>query len=394
MPSGGLCLREGRGIDDKVRALILHSGYRVPGGEEQAVDDSARIMRQLGIDPQVLIHQSADQRASAGWSILKSGDRAEDIEHAFRTQAVQLVHVHNVMPMLMDKPVNLAARYGIPAVVSVHNHRGFCINGSVLRENRTCLRCLHRSTLPGVLHNCRGNVVESAVYGIGVQRLKGMWRRFRKVIFPSRYLEAVYLESGLVEVHQAEVIPHLVPQDPMPSAPRDRQFLYVGRNSPEKGLLVLLRAWQHVRPRIGVAWHLTVVTDSRPPGDWEGVNFLPKATRQEVMGLMRQAHALVVPSLAAETFSYVCLEALSAGTPVIASRTAALPEVLGDDSGVLVSPGDCQALADAMERLAGDGAGWERVHEHAAARYHAHYSPAIALAKWRELYRGIIGRDF
>lgn len=65
--------------------------------------------------------------------------------------------------------------------------------------------------------------------------------------------------------------------------------------------------------------------------------------------LLAQARCLVVPSKAAETSSLAAMEALAAGTPVVGYRVGALPEIVEDGrTGLLVEPGDIDALAAAM----------------------------------------------
>lgn len=68
--------------------------------------------------------------------------------------------------------------------------------------------------------------------------------------------------------------------------------------------------------------------------------------------LMASAEVVAVPSLY-EGFSLPTVEALACGTPVVASRAGALPEVVGPDGGcaLLVPPGDVEALAAALRRL-------------------------------------------
>ena len=61
---------------------------------------------------------------------------------------------------------------------------------------------------------------------------------------------------------------------------------------------------------------------------------------------------MIVPSLAAETFSLVAVEAQAAGLPLIVSNVGALPERVEDGvNGILVPPGDVAALAAAIEQL-------------------------------------------
>src|SRR6185436_10657317 len=58
---------------------------------------------------------------------------------------------------------------------------------------------------------------------------------------------------------------------------------------------------------------------------------------------------LVVPSLWWENSPLTVLEALAAGVPVVASRTGGVPEVVPEGAGILVPPGDVEALRAALD---------------------------------------------
>jgi glycosyltransferase involved in cell wall biosynthesis len=55
-----------------------------------------------------------------------------------------------------------------------------------------------------------------------------------------------------------------------------------------------------------------------------------------------------------EGFGLAALEAMAAGLPVVATRVASLPEIVGPDAGVLVPPGSAEAVAAALRQLASD----------------------------------------
>ncbi len=74
--------------------------------------------------------------------------------------------------------------------------------------------------------------------------------------------------------------------------------------------------------------------------------------REDVLSLMNAFDLLVHPPIEPEPFGRVLIEAMALGKPIVASNTGAAPEiVLNGQTGVLVSPGDSHALAEAVEHL-------------------------------------------
>ncbi len=78
--------------------------------------------------------------------------------------------------------------------------------------------------------------------------------------------------------------------------------------------------------------------------------------RLDVSSLLAAADLVVLPSLVPETQGMVVTEAMSCGTPAVASAVGGLPETLVAFPDHLVPPGDAAALASALDRLVG----WRR----------------------------------
>ena len=95
----------------------------------------------------------------------------------------------------------------------------------------------------------------------------------------------------------------------------------------------------------------------------------------------------VLPSLR-EGLGSVALDALRFGVPVVASRTGGIPEVVTEDCGVLVPPGDAAALAAALERLARDPELLERLSKGAQERADE-FDPLKMVERYLEVYRGL-----
>jgi glycosyltransferase involved in cell wall biosynthesis len=106
---------------------------------------------------------------------------------------------------------------------------------------------------------------------------------------------------------------------------------------------------------------------------------------------MQSLDVFILPSLAEGTPNSV-IEAMSHGLPIIASDVGGIPELLSDDSGILVPPGDDEALAQAMERLASDPDLRARMGRAARERYVNLFSPEAVLPVLRSTYLRVASR--
>ncbi len=76
--------------------------------------------------------------------------------------------------------------------------------------------------------------------------------------------------------------------------------------------------------------------------------------RDDMPDVLAAIDVAAVPSVCDEGFSFVALEALAAGRPVVAFRSGGVPEMVQDEvSGIIVAMGDEAGLTDALARLVG-----------------------------------------
>jgi glycosyltransferase involved in cell wall biosynthesis len=145
-------------------------------------------------------------------------------------------------------------------------------------------------------------------------------------------------------------------------SPQDPTFLFVGNHTVNKGLDILLEAAHKIRTdaRILIAGRVRSRTEHRylcrkyrVAALHERVIFTDALDDLELRALYQTADAFVFPSRA-DTLPLVILEAMASGLPVIASRVGGIPYQITSENGILVPPGDSDALARAMEKLAGD----------------------------------------
>ena len=141
----------------------------------------------------------------------------------------------------------------------------------------------------------------------------------------------------------------------LPGGLPDGDFLlYVGDLRKEKGIEILLDAYRRIRggPPLVVIGEPWPDSPRDVPAD---VRVLTGWKNDDVREAQRRCLALIAPSVWPEPFGMVVIETLAAGRPVIASRIAGMAELVEDHvNGLLVPPGDADALRDAIVSLLGD----------------------------------------
>jgi glycosyltransferase involved in cell wall biosynthesis len=223
-----------------------------------------------------------------------------------------------------------------------------------------------------------------------------MWRRvmdrgwgrgtFRDLVdgylAPSGFVAQRHVEMGL----PAERI-HVVPNacaDPWARGGEARDgegAIYAGRLVPEKGVDVLVEAWRGVRAP------LTIVGTGpeepalrRAAADLPHVRFTGLLPHDRTQQAIADASLLVFPSRWFEPFGLGIIEAMACGKAVVASRLAGPAEIVEDGvTGLLVPPGDADALRDAARGLLADADRLRALGAAGRQRYLAAYSPAAHL---------------
>jgi phosphatidylinositol alpha-mannosyltransferase len=151
-------------------------------------------------------------------------------------------------------------------------------------------------------------------------------------------------------------IDHFAKADPWPT--ERPAVLFVGRHEPRKGLRVLLDAFAGLEHEADL-WvvGLGPETDELRRRDQPGVQWLGEVSDVELARRMKAATVFCAPSLHGESFGVVLLEAMAAGTPVVASDLPGYAKVGRQGrEALLVTPGDAAQLGAAINRVLGDAA--------------------------------------
>jgi glycosyltransferase involved in cell wall biosynthesis len=222
-------------------------------------------------------------------------------------------------------------------------------------------------------------------------------RRAARIVCPSASLRDLSLRWG-VPPDKVVVLPNPVSTPP---GLEDRDELrrrhgldgptlvFAGRLTPQKSLDVALAALEETE---GVS--LLLAGDGPDRADLERraselsldgrARFLGPQPRETVFELLRAGDAALLSS-SWENFPHMVVEALAVGTPVVSTDTGGVAEVVTDgENGLLVPPGQPEALAAAIQRYFGDEVLRERLRT-AAARSVEDYAPDRIYGRLEEI---------
>jgi glycosyltransferase involved in cell wall biosynthesis len=385
-----------------VKVLVVHNRYvsGLPSGENAAVEAEITNLAGAGVEVVGYLRSSdeiagmnATDKARVPIGAIHSRRAVQDVTRLIGDEHPDVLHLHNPFPLISLSVIAAAHRAGIPVVQTVHNHRHSCLQGSHLRDQRPCFDCRGKSLpWPAVLHGCyRGSRAQSLPMALALATHRRDQRSVDRYIALSPDVAESLELSGLTRPGQVVIRPNSVP-DPGPAAPPGRGLLFVGRLSADKGVPLLLDAWEAAGRPFGV---LTIAGDGPERALVEGiasrqgagVRYLGPLDRSGVDEAMRASAAVVVPSVAPEAHPLVVLEAFSHGRPLLGSHRGGLVTLVTPDVGWLAEPTPAGLAAGLVEAAADDLA----VRGQAArALYEREYSPVVVTARQLEIYEAVI----
>lgn len=369
-----------------MKVLLVHERYRSPGGEDYVFEAEAALLESRGHE--VTRYTEHNDRIDEMSSVAVAMDTVWSRSARRRLGGIvererpDVVHFHNTFPLISPAVYGPAAHAGAAVIQTLHNFRPICPMAQLFRDGAPCEDCVGRAVpWPGILHACyrdsrRASAVVAAM--IATHRGLGTWRDGPDLyVALTPFSRDRFVAGGLPE-EKIVVKPNFVDEDPGVGVGPGDHVAFIGRLSPEKGVGVLLEAWEALDADVPLRIagdgplrdRVRDAVDRDPRVEWLGWR-----EREDVLDLLRGARFLVFPSIWYETFGLGMVEAFAAGRPVIASDRGAMADLVDDGrTGRLVPAGDAVALATAVEALWADPARAAEMGERARSEYEARYT--------------------
>lgn len=298
--------------------------------------------------------------------LLQLGPSCRGIGRIIAKRDIDLVHVHDVDNV--DCIQELVAR--VPVLLHLHNYSYWCPGGELFysAQEKRCPLELGWKCIPNAYHKRCNNRQPKRLID-SMRKTKKRMELFEedvRFLVSSSFLKRRASDRGISR-DKIHVVPYAIDGARMDgrSTSRVRRFdpgfvLFVGRLTPSKGVSHLIRAFAGVPE--GVGEQLVIAGDGHSRSEIQecvvesGVEARTKMVgwceNEELSWLYDNCSMVVMPSLWDEVFGIVGLEAMAAKKPVVAYDVGGISQWLVDGkTGVLVEPGDVEALRRQIERL-------------------------------------------
>jgi glycosyltransferase involved in cell wall biosynthesis len=387
-----------------MRILLCHGYYQQRGGEDQSFEAEANLLEARGnVVLRYTLHN--DEIARMGpYEVARktvwNRHSYREMRDLIRRQRPDVMHCTNTFPLISPAAYYAARAEGVPVVQSLHNYRLLCANSLLLRDGRPCETCLGKRTLwPAIRHRCyRGSRLHSAGVAamVGIHRFLKTWSEAVDLYCtPSEFARQKFIEGGIA-ADRIVVKPNFVDDLGLGNG-KGGYVVYVGRLSHEKGVELLLQAWQ----RLNLPVRLKVIGDG-PLADRvaqaasadERIEWLGRLAPREVAQLIGDSLCVVLPSICYETFGRTVIEAYCKGTPVIASDLGALAELVHEgETGYLFSAGDADHLLRRLATLLEDPRRHMQLRRAARREYERKYTDQMNYKMLMRIYGRVLGRS-
>lgn len=383
-----------------MKIVLCHNFYQQPGGEDRVFQDESDLLTSHGHDVVHFtkhsddIEQMSKVRVAAG--AIWNRKAASELRQLVERERADIVHFHNTVPLISPAAYYAARKAGAGVVQTLHAYRLICPKATFFRDGAMCESCLGKVfPWPAIQHGCyRDSRAGSAVMAtmLATHRLKKTYSKaVDRYIALSEFARQKHIEAGLPE-DKISLKPNFVSPDPGEGDGLGGYAMYLGRLSPEKGVDVMLKAWQDLDVPlriVGAGPQLPLVEEA--VANHPHISYLGTLTNGALDATLRDAAFLVLPSVNYEGFPKTIVEAFSVGTPVVASRLGSMIGLIDDGrTGKHFQHGDPADLARQVQQLWNDQPRLRQMRHAARAEYEEKYTAEQNYCTLIEIYEQVL----
>lgn len=384
--------------------LIVHNYYQFAGGEDTVVAQDAQLLEKHGHhvyfykrNNEELKHYTKWRKLLLPFTTFFSFHAYHDICRLIREYDIDIVHVHNTLPLISYSVYYAAKKEKVRLVQTIHNFRLVCPNALFYRDGHICEDCLQKGLQTSIRYGCyRNSKAQTAVVAAAL-KLHRMLGTFHK---PDAYIALTQFNkekiAAVADIDKIYVKPNylevVLPEQRQAAEKTYSYYVYAARLETVKGIFVLLDAFAQLPDEkvllLGTGPEEQQVRQYVAQHNLTNVIIKGFVPHEEALSIIDNARAVIYPSLWYEGFPMTIVESFACGTPVIASDTPNLTERIADGkNGYTFHTGSPERLSASVRMLSALTAGeYGKMREQSKMCYKESFTEETVYERLLEIY--------
>ncbi|MEI4525086.1 glycosyltransferase family 4 protein [Priestia megaterium] len=329
----------------KLRVLMVHNYYQVPGGEDTVVANEKKMLEDHGHEVILYSRNNMElnrlnkfQKMLLPLTTIFSLKTYKEVKQIIKKQKIDIVHVHNTLTLVSPSVYYAAFSSKVPVIQTIHNFRLVCPAATFYREDGQgrgviCEGCVKNGLQCSIKYKCyRGSILQTLGLALmlKIHRLLGTYRKVHYICLTDfnkkKLLETKGGKQSIFDANKLYVKPNFAnfKKDFIPYEERKNQVVFAGRLDKLKGIRLLLEAWKDIKDLE------LIICGTGPEEHWcrkyieenklTNVKMLGFVENPQVKNIVGESKALVLPTQWYEGFPMSIVESLATGTPIIGSN--------------------------------------------------------------------------
>lgn len=267
-----------------------------------------------------------------------------------------IAHIHLFLGGLSLSILNALKTKNIPIVHTVHDYRLICPAYTFLdKNNNICEKCIDRFYLRCFINKCS---LENKYSHSLILSADAYFRRYfinpiniiDKFIFVSNFSKQLHIKHDKTFARKSEIIYNFKPDvRKFANNNKGNYFVYFGRLSREKGLMLLVKAAKRLNINLKIIGDgplkSTLQMDSN-----KNIEVLGFKNQDELWNIISMCSFVIIPSEWYENNPLAIIESFALGKPVIGSNIGGIPELIENERGLLFEPKSLLSLKIAIKK--------------------------------------------
>ncbi|MGV8983641.1 glycosyltransferase family 4 protein [Clostridium sp.] len=390
----------------KPKVLIVHNYYQTPGGEDTVVENESNMLRENGHEV-VFYSRHNDEIKSRGvlgkiklfFESIFSIKTYREVKKVIKEEKIDIVHVHNTLPLISPSIYYAAFSKKIPVVQTMHNFRLLCPAATFTVNDKICEDCLGDGLSSALKHKCYRNSYSQTFAMVVILKIHRILKTYQKI---NGYIALTEFNKNkllnlIKDENKVYVKPNFVKcvnSDNSKKRKIKNYFVFIGRLDRLKGIDLIAECWKDIKDSelvvIGDGPFKKELQEFIYENNMQNIKVLGYMKREDAFEIIKYSTAIIIASQCYEGFPLTIVESFSLKVPVIGGDIGNVGSIINNNNGLLFKYDSKEDLKSKVEMLINNKVLNEKLNEGAYKDFIENYTDKINYECLNNIYSELI----